>query len=106
MLAKVLYDGKVHRWSKPYLFFDVRPRCKVEKRVMVGSLRERESVCVCVCVRERERERERKGQGIITFEQFYKLKSKSIKEEEKEKFKIIMHFCTETYIIGYSICVA
>ena len=49
-------------------------------------------VCVCVCERERERERERKGQGIITFEQFYKLKSKSIKEDEKEKFKIIMHF--------------
>ena len=63
MLAKVLYDGKVHRWSKPYLFFDVRPRCKVEKRVMVGSLRERESVCfgacVCVCVRERKRKREK-----------------------------------------------
>ena len=42
MLAKVEYDGKVHRWSKPYLFFDVRPRCKVEKRVMVGSMKERE----------------------------------------------------------------
>ena len=61
-------------------------------------------MCLGVCARERERER--KGQGIITFEQFYKLKSKSIKEDEKEKFKIIMHFCTETYIIGYSICVA